>query len=589
MGEFDFSGYATRNNLKCSDGRTIIKDAFKDNDGQKVPLVWQHQHNDPGNVLGHAVLENREDGVYTFCKFNETEAGKNAAELVKHGDITALSIYANGLIQKGANVIHGAIREVSLVLAGANPGARIDNLAFEHSDGTLTDDLSEAIITTDDLLHSEIEEEVEKVADIKHAAPAADKTVGEVFDTLNEEQKNVVYAMLAQALEDNSMAQDAFDEDSDEGGTIMKRNIFDKEEEVRGPVLSHSDIQTVLATAQKNQTSFKATLEEHLAHVAETNGVAGTDYGIDQIDILFPDARTVTPTPEMIMRENSWVQVVMNGTHHIPFSRIKSTAADITEEKARALGYVKGTKKKEEVIKLLKRITGPCTIYKKQKLDRDDIIDIVDLDVVGFLKMEMRMMLNEEIARSFLIGDGRDAASEDKINDECIRNIYLDDDMYSHHVEVAADKTIPELMDEIVRSRVNYKGSGTPQFFTTPSILTEMLLLKDGFGHRLYPTETELAAALRVSSIVEVPVMENLIRTLGAALTARNVALVGIIVNLSDYTVGADKGGDVNLFDDFDIDFNQYKYLMETRCSAALTKPKSALVIEQVTTEEAAG
>jgi len=583
MDKFDFSGYATRNDLKCSDGRTIKRDAFKDNDGQKVPLVWQHMHNDPGNVLGHAILENRADGVYTFCKFNDTEAGKNAAQLVRHGDITALSIYANGLVQKGADVIHGAIREVSLVLAGANPGARIDNLAFEHGDGSVVEDMTEAIMYVGGILEHASGAPSMNLLDIEEDGGDAveDKTVGEVFDTLTEEQKNVVYAMIAEALDEDSMEQDAFD---DEGGTIMKRNIFDQEDEVRGPVLSHSDIQEIMGNAQKIG-SLKASVEDFLQHL---DPVAGVDYGIKDIDILFPDARTVTPTPEMIMRENSWVAGVMSGTRHIPFSRIKSTAADITAEEARALGYVKGSKKKEEVIKLLKRVTGPCTVYKKQKLDRDDIIDITDLDVVGFLKMEMRMMLNEELARAFLIGDGRDSASEDKINEECIRPIYKDDDMYSHHVEVAADKTFAELIDEVVRSRKEYKGTGTPTFFTTPNMLTEMLLLKEGTNgslRRLYATEAELAAALRVSKIVEVPVMEGVTRTVGADLTERDLNLIGIIVNLNDYTVGADKGGDVNLFDDFDIDFNQYKYLMETRCSACLTKPKSALVIEQVATE----
>lgn len=570
MSTFDFSGYATRNDLKCSDGRTIMKDAFKDNDGQKVPLVWQHMHNDPGNVLGHAILENRADGVYTFCKFNDTEAAKNAAQLVKHGDITALSIYANGLVQKGANVIHGAIREVSLVLAGANPGARIDNLAFEHGDGSVVEDLSEAIMYVGGTLEHE-----DAPAEAKKEESMADKTVGEVFDTLTEEQKNVVYAMLAEALDEDAMAQDAFD---DEGGTIMKRNIFDQEDEVRGPVLSHSDIQAIMTNAPK-VGSLKASFEDYLMHL---DPVAGVDYGITDIDILFPDARTITPTPEMIMRENSWVSKVMSGTRHIPFSRIKSTAADITAEEARALGYVKGSLKKEEVIKLLKRVTGPCTIYKKQKLDRDDIIDIVDLDVVGFLKAEMRMMLNEELARAFLIGDGRDAASEDKINDECIRPIYSDDDMYAHHVELLANRTTSQIIDDIVRARKEYKGTGNPTFFTTPDMLTEMLLLQDGFNRRLYATEAELASALRVSSIVEVPVMENMVRTTGAGPTLRDLALVGILVNLNDYTVGADKGGDVNLFDDFDIDYNQYKYLMETRCSGALIKPKSALVVEQI-------
>lgn len=571
--KFDFSGYATKIDLKCSDGRIIRKDAFKHHDGQTVPLVWQHVHNDPSNVLGHAVLENREDGVYAYCKFNDTDAGKNTKKLVEHGDISALSIHANQLKQKGNDVLHGMIREVSLVLAGANPGALIDNLSIQHGDGTYETDDTEAIIYTGEKL---------SLTELDHAA-GSDKTVKDVFDTLNEEQKEVVYAMIAHALEngDDSMSQGAEDvedleetkgdkkniEHSDKGGKIMKKNVFDKKDEVEEKkTLTHSQIQTIFSDAQKCG-SLK---EAMLSHIQT--------YGIENIDYLFPDAKTVTPTPDFISRDMGWVPGVIGGTTHTPFSRIKSTAADITADEARALGYVKGSLKKEEVISLLKRITTPTTVYKKQKLDRDDIVDITDLDVVSWLKAEMRMMLDEELARAVLVGDGRDVESEDKINEENIRPIYKDEDMYSHKVALASDLTVDEMIDEIIRARVNYKGSGNPAFYTTPTMLTNMLLVKDQMGRRLYNTESELASALRVSKIVEVPVME------GQSREDDNqdlLDLVGIIVNLKDYVMGADKGGSINMFDDFDIDYNQYKYLIETRCSGALIHPKSALVIEK--------
>jgi HK97 family phage prohead protease len=570
MPKFDFSGYATKNGLKCTDGRTILKDAFKHNDGQTVPLVWQHLHNEPTNVLGHAILENRDDGVYCFGKFNDTEAGKNAKELVAHGDITALSIYANELEQKGKAVLHGAIREVSLVLSGANPGALIDNLSFAHGDGTLTEDATEAIIYTGLDLSKEKEEEPV----VKHADPPpaeADKTVKDVFDTLNEEQKTVVYALIAEALGE---AGDAAPEDvtppeevkhSDEGEEIMKKNVFDKEDGADKPAntLTHAQLQTIMADAQKGG-SLK---DSFLAHIGE--------YGIDHIDYLFPDAKTITSSPEFIQRQMEWVTKVINGAKHSPFSRIKSMSADITVETARALGYVKGALKKEEYFALAQRTTLPTTIYKKQKLDRDDIIDIVDLDVVAWMKAEMRVMLNEEIARAALIGDGREPGTADKITETCIRPIAKDDNFYAHKVQVAANSSGSTLIEEMLRNRTNYKGSGTPDLYTTEAILTDMLLVKDKIGRRIYMTVGELAATLRVGSIVVVDLI--------ATVTSDTGNLVGVMVNMSDYTFGADKGGGISMFDDFDIDYNQYKYLMETRCSGCLTKAKSALVFWRAT------
>ena len=549
----DFSGYATKNNVKCSDGRTIIKDAFKENDGQKVPLVWQHLHDSPDNILGHAILENREDGVYTYGFFNDSEEGKAAKERVRHGDINGLSIYANKLKQKGSDVIHGMIREVSLVLTGANPEAFIDNVNLEHGDHSIETLETEAIMYFGDTMtHSDNQEEEIEHKDDTGKETKKDKTVGEILDTLNEEQKNALYFVLGQAVENDI-------EHSEEGTEIMKNNVFDNTErdKAKKATLSHAQLKTILDDAQKCG-SFK---ESFLAHAAE--------YGIEDIEYLFPDARTVTPTPEMIQRDNGWVNVVLNGTKHTPFSRIKSTAADITADEARAKGYVKGNLKKEEVIKLLKRVTNPTTIYKKQKLDRDDIIDITDLDVVAWLKAEMRLMLNEELARAILIGDGREVDDQDKINEENIRPIAYDVDLYSHKVEVAANVSTTDLVETIIRSRVNYKGSGMPTMFTTEAILTDMLLLKDKMGRRLYSTQAELVSALRVDKIVTVEVMEG------------HDDLIAILVNLRDYTNGADKGGNIGMFDDFDIDYNQYKYLIETRCSGALTKPKSAVVIKR--------
>lgn len=564
--KFDFSGYATKNDLKCADGRTIRRNAFKDNDGQTVPLVWQHMHNSPDNVLGHALLENRDDGVYAYCKLNDTPAGKNAKLLVQHGDITSLSIFANNLVQKGSDVVHGVIREVSLVLSGANPGALIDNLSIAHSDGSYTESEEEAIIytgleiTTDEIEHADKNQN-------------ESKTVQEIFDSLTEEQKNVVYAMLAQVIEDNIEHSDEDEDDilehsNNKGGNNMKRNVFDQDLNAEHPqTLSHDQIKAIVDDAIR-YGSFR---DSFLAHAEE--------YGIENIDFLFPDAKLVNNQPEWIKRDTSWVNAVLGGVKKTPFSRIKSIAADITADEARAKGYIKGNQKLEEVFPLLKRVTTPTTIYKKQKLDRDDIIDITDLDVVAWMKQEMRMMLDEEIARAILIGDGRQITDPDKINEENIRPIAHDVDLYSHKVNVAPNISGATLIETMIRNRKHYKGSGTPTLYTTNQILIDLLLVKDKIGRRLYNSKAELASALLVKDIVEVEVMETMPN------------LLGIFVNLNDYTLGADKGGQISMFDDFDIDFNQYKYLMETRISGALTKPKSALVfirdegIEVVPTE----
>ena len=574
MERFDFSGWATRNNLKCSDGRTIRKDAFKDNNGQKVPLVWNHQHNEPFNILGHALLENREEGVYAYCTFNDTEAGQNAKQLVEHGDVSALSIYANQLKQHGGDVIHGSIREVSLVLAGANPGAFIDSIICHGEESE-----EEAIIYTGEdisLSHADNEEmkEEKPMEDTKKVENKTDnKTVKDVFDTLTEEQKTVVYALIGQALESAGKTDDN-DEYDDEEDNNMKHNVFDQDEMMQGNALSHSDMEEIFSDA-KRTGSLK---EAFLAHNAT--------YGIDQIDTLFPEPKSMNTPPEFIKRDTNWVAGVINGVHHTPFSRIKSMFANITEDEARAKGYIKGKLKKEEVFTLLKRTTTPTTIYKKQKLDRDDIIDITDFDVVAWIKSEMRMMLDEEIARAILVGDGRLTSDDDHINEANIRPIWKDDDLYTIKTKITVgasatdDDKAKAVIKAAVKSRKNYKGSGNPVLYTTEDFLTNCLLLEDTQGYRLYKSEQDVATAMRVSRIVTVPVMENLTRTDSES---KERTLVGIIVNLNDYNVGADKGGAVNMFDDFDIDYNQQKYLMETRCSGALIKPYSAIALEMVT------
>lgn len=581
---YDFSGWATKNDLRCSDGRTIRKDAFKHNDGQTVPLVWNHLHNDPGNVLGHALLENRPEGVYAYCSLNNTQAGRDAREEIIHGDVKALSIYANQLKQIGGDVIHGAIREVSLVLAGANPGAFIDSILIHGEESP-----DEAVIFTGEeleLAHAE-EEEVEEAPaeevkdEIAHADEpkekaeepeekkenekmADERTVGDVIETMNEEQKKVMYALIAQALDEAK---------NNEGEKEMKQNVFENDMENEDQVLTHSEFAEILGDA-KRLGSMKDAFLQH---------------GIENIDYLFPDAKNLDTPPQLINREMGWVKKVMGAVHHTPFSRIKSMEANLTEDDARAKGYIKGNFKKEQVFALLKRTTTPQTIYKKQKLDRDDVIDITDFDVVAWIKSEMRVMLDEEIARAILVGDGRDAASDDKINESNIRPIWTDADLYTIKVlstvtaASTADQKAKQFIRAAIKARKNYKGSGSPTLYTDEDTLTDMLLLEDNMGRIIYDSVDKLATALRVKEIVTSPILENLSRSVSGA----THTLKGIIVNLADYNIGADKGGAVNMFDDFDIDYNQMKYLIETRCSGALIKPFSAMVIEEVVGDSA--
>jgi len=689
--DYDFSGYATKNDLRCADGRVIRRDAFEENDGQVVPLVWQHVHTDPTNVLGHALLENRDDGVYAYAKFNNTPKGQHAKEMVENGDVVSMSIYANRLKQNGSDVIHGVIREVSLVLAGANPGAVIDNISFAHADGTYTDVDDEAVIysgldtieyfshadedeeddvangrNVDDILDELTDEQLDAIEDIIDAAvngalddlddnealddltdeqleaigdlvedavdealehaddddyveyvdeyddydddyddyvdeyddyddeyddvdddyddyddydeyseyedygemehADADDTVEDVFNTLTEDQKNLVYFLIGQAVEENNMEHDAFDD----GGFDMKHNVFDEDYYEDEDVLTHDEFDAIMEEAY-NANSLR---DVFLAH------------GIENLDVLFPEARVVTPTPDMIARNMGWVDTLWNALKRTPFSRIKSIAANITGEEARARGYVKGNLKVEEVVTMLSRETTPQTVYKKQKLDRDDVVDITDIDVIAWLKQEMRIMLNEELCRAILVGDGRNVNSPDKIKEDRIRPIYTDTDVYTIHYAVTyangatADQKASTLADAAVRARKDYKGSGSPMFFATNEVIADLLLAKDTIGRRLFKDEDELKSALRVSKIVEVPILENVKRTTGTGASTKTFDLKALIFNPSDYTVGADKGGAVSLFDDFDIDYNQMKYLIETRCSGALTHPYSAIALE---------
>ena len=583
--KFDFSGWATKANIKCADGRTIMPNAFEHDNGKTVPLVWNHQHDNPNEVLGHALLENRPEGVYAYCTFNDTESGQVAKQLVQHGDVDALSIYANQLKERMSCVIHGNIREVSLVLAGANPGASIQNV-IKH--GEEFDDEAEIYTGENiELMHagcgssssSEEDDKKKKKKDneLEHSKDGSEetkkddktdseKTVKDVFDTLNEDQKTVVYAMIGQVLGENGSG------DGNKGGDDdMKHNVFDNEQTQTEGVLSH-DAMTTIITDAKRYGSLK---ESFLAHAG--------DYGIDDIDWLFPDAKNLNTPPEFIKRDTGWVPKVMNSIKHSPFSRIKSMFADITEDEARAKGYIKGKLKKEEVFSLLKRTTTPTTIYKKQKLDRDDVIDITDFDVVSWLKAEMRTMLDEEIARAILVGDGRLASSDDKINEQNIRPIWKDDDLFTIKATVNVTSTstdeekAKEFIRTVIKSRKNYKGSGEPTLYTTEDVLTDCLLIEDTNGRIIYDSVSKLATTLRVKEIVTVPVMENLSRQNDSSETLN---LMGIIVNLSDYNVGADKGGAISMFEDFDIDCNQQKYLIETRCSGALIKPYSAIALE---------
>ena len=659
--KYDFSGWATKANLLCSDGRIIRQNAFEECDGMKVPLVWNHQHNNPDEVLGHALLENRDEGVYAYCSFNDTDAGQNAKLLVQHGDVNQLSIYANKLKQQGCNVIHGVIREVSLVLAGANPGAYIDSVMM-HGD----DSFEEGMIYSGEdfdyvapLTHSDTcknnekgEKEVAEETKKPETKPESEETVADVFNTLSEKQKKAVYVLIGQAIEDAKsesskepakdemehskcgsgsdddkkklehskcgssddekklehakdemeddpdetvedvfntltekqkkivyalvgMAREGMDETTDkknEGGdNNMKHNVFENDANNEQEVLSHSDMVEIMADAKRNGSLKDAVLQ----------------HGITDIEYLFPDAQATNKVPGFIKRDDTWVAEVMNNVHHTPFSRIKSVFADITEADARAKGYIKGNLKMEEVFTLLKRITTPTTIYKKQKLDRDDVVDITDFDVVAWLKTEMRMMLDEEIARAVLVGDGRSSSSNDKINEQNVRPIWTDDDVYTVKVgiELKSDATDDDKAKAFIRntikSRKNYKGSGNPFMFISEDMLTNCLLLEDSNQRVIYDTIEKLATALRVKKIVPVPVMDGLTRTVGS----KTHELAGIYVNMADYNIGADKGGAVNMFDDFDIDYNAQKYLIETRCSGALTVPYSAVAIEFVTGE----
>ena len=640
---YDFSGYATKNDLECGDGRIIRKDAFKDSDHTTVPLVWAHVHTDPANVLGHADLENKDDGVYAYCSFNETPSGQNAKKLVQHGDITSMSIYANRLVQQGNNVIHGLIREVSLVMAGANPGAVIDPLSIAHGDGSYTDLEDEAVIYTGEefIIHSDDEEKENSMAedktknskDTKESEDSKnsndDKTIEDVIDSMSEEQKNVMYYLIGQALEsksggsgesgdekikhddlDDPTVQDVIDSmnenqknvmyfligqaindtkngELDDSDSInhsdmednMKNNVFD-EAQSETQELSHDEIENIINEARDGRNgSVKAAF---LAH------------GVENLEVLYPEAKNVTPTPELISRDNDWVAKVWGAVKKTPFARIKSVAANITEYEARARGYIKGNQKIEEVISLLSRSTTPQTVYKLQKIDRDDVIDITDLDIIAWMKAEMRIMLDEEICRAILVGDDRPSTDPSYINPEHIRPVYQDSDLYTIHDVVSIDSaaTFNDIADAIIEhavlARNNYKGSGTPTMYASPDIITRMLLAKDTLGHRMYRNEAELASALRVKEIVEVPIFDGITRTAQVTTesgsqtvtTSENRKLLAIIVNLNDYALGNDRQGAVTLFDDFDLNFNKYEYLIETRASGALTKPYSAIAIE---------
>ena len=546
--KYDFAGWATKANMRCSDGLTIMNNAFADNDGETVPLVWNHEHSDSNNVLGHAMLQNRNGGVYAYCTFNKTPNGQNAKEMVKNGDITQLSIYANKLKKRNNCVMHGDIKEVSLVLAGANPGAHIEDVICH---GDIMEDQG-VIFTGEDF------EEYEGDIELYHAEEDQneEETIADVYNSLTPKQKKVVEFMIGSALEDNNM--------KGEGENDMKQNAFSNKNNKEEEVLSHSEMTAILDDA-KRSGSLR---ESVLAH------------GITNIDLLFPDYQNVDNKPTWITREMGWVDRVMKGVHHTPFSRIKSMAADLTEDDARARGYIKGNLKKEQVFSLLKRTTDPQTIYKKQKIDRDDAVDITDFDVVAWIKEEMRFMLNEEIARAILIGDGRLASSDDKIKEDHIRPIVNDAALYtiqkSYDVKDLTDSVrIKEFMRSAVKARKDYKGSGSPTLYTTEDMLTDMLLLEDNQGRLLFDSVEKIKAYLRVSDIVTVPPMENY----SYEVDHKKCNLDGIIVNLNDYNVGADKGGAVSMFDDFDIDYNRQKYLIETRCSGALTKPYSAIAI----------
>lgn len=585
----DFEGWATKNDLRCADGLTIRKDAFKVQNGHKVPLVWNHQHNKVSDVLGHAILENRDEGVYAYCSFNDSPEGKGAKERVMHGDVTALSIWANNLQQVGNDILHGVIREVSLVLAGANPGAFIESV-FAHSE-PLGEGEDEGIFYTPEgiiICHGDIEDKKEGDDNMgedqkKESENEGGRTVKEIIDEMTDEQKAAVGIIIEEVKKEASV------ESKKEEETEMKHNAFEGRQAVQ--TISHSDMEQILKDAKKCG-SLKEAVESHiengvLAHSIDTTGMTvatGTQtYGFNDPSMLFPDYKSLNNPPEWISRKMDWVTKVMSKVHHTPFSRIKSLYANITEDEARARGYIKGKLKKDEVFTTLKRTTDPQTIYKRQKLDRDDIIDITDFEVIAWIKAEMRVMLDEEIARAILIGDGRPSDSDDKIKEDHVRPVISDKPLFNTivkvHVSAKADaaEISSQTIKAIIRSRKFFKGSGKPDFWTTEDVLTEMLLLEDAIGHAIYKTEGELSTKLRVSEIIPVEPMEGYEVSVTESGTTKKYPLIGTVVNLADYNVGADKGGEVSMFEDFDIDYNQEKYLIETRISGALVKPFAAL------------
>lgn len=588
--KFDFSGWATKNDLTCSDGRTIKHNAFKENDGQRVPLVWQHGHNAVDNVLGHALLENRNEGVYAYCAFNDTPGAENAKELVKHGDVKALSIYANRLDQRGADVIHGNIVEVSMVLSGANPGALIDNVALEHSDGSWTESEDEAVIYSGLTLSHDSGETTEDTEsmDEDEVYDEDDLTVADVLETLDDDQRLAVAALIEEISgdvdaededfdEDEEFDEDYDDEDYDEdaehgdfgGDTLMHSNIFEGDaRNLMGPHLSHADEEQIFAEARQPGMTLRTAV---LAHAA--------DYGIKNPELLFPDATNLDPEPQRVIRENSWVSKVLQGAKHSPFSRVKTQWSNLTADDLRAKGYVKASRKKDVVYEVANRKTEPTTVYNKTKIDRDDVLDITTFNVVAWMQQNLRLALEEELARAVLIGDGREVSDPDKIKESNIRPIWKDDELFSHKVLIDKDAKTEDIIDVVRRSRKFYKGSGMPVLFTTNAFVCDMLEIKDINKRYIYETKQAVANALNVSDVIEVEVMEGAKREVGG----KPQNLLGIIVNMQDYTLGADKGGETSFFEQFDIDFNQQKYLLEARCSGSLTKYKSAIVIEKAT------
>lgn len=586
---YDFEGWATKNDLKCSDGLTIRKDAFAVQDGKTVPLVWNHQHNKVADVLGHAVLENRNEGVYARCSFNNTSSGRDAKEAVEHGDVTALSIWANNLQRVGDDILHGVIREVSLVLAGANPGAFIESV-LAHNEPMGEDEDEGIFYNNDSIIICHAEPERKEEDDKKDDEEG--KTVQQVLDEMTDEQKAAVGIIIDQVVKDAKGDSGEEDTPKEKEEKEMKHNMFEgRSSNVQ--VISHSDMEKIIADAKKLGTlkdAVNANIEDGvLAHSIDTTGMetatGSQTYGFNDPSMLFPDYKSMSNTPEWIKRNTDWVVKLMSKVHHTPFSRIKSLYANITEDEARARGYIKGKRKKEEVFTTLKRTTTPQTVYKKQKLDRDDVIDITDFDVIAWIRAEMRIMLDEEIARAILIGDGRPADSDDKIHEENIRPVVKDVPLFNTIIKVtvpadADEATIAkETIKAMIRGRKYFKGSGKPDFWTTEDVTTEMLLLEDQIGHSIYKTEAELATKLRVNEIIPVEPMEGQTITITENSTTKQYPIIGVVVNMADYNVGADKGGEVNMFDDFDINFNQQLYLIETRISGALIKPFSALTV----------